>query len=164
MGSSPTATRTSESVGAPSGSETGVMLMGRGSPGEVLRAYSTSCSAIWGSIVWKHGCTSTSVAARYHPLRCRYASWTLPPQSSALIASPTCLVRAVRSDWREFQITLFMRQPPARHSHPVQCSIVQLPTNLHVSRDIQSLRGWCFRSGWTSDAFSSSNVCGVRRR
>jgi hypothetical protein len=70
LDSSRAATRTSESVGAPSGSGTGVMLMGRGSPGEVLRAYSATRSVVWRSIVWGHGRASTSVAARYHPLRC----------------------------------------------------------------------------------------------
>ncbi len=49
--SSPAATRTSESVGMPSGSGTGVMLMGRGSPEEVLHAYSATRSAVWHPIV-----------------------------------------------------------------------------------------------------------------
>ena len=130
--------------------------MGMGSPGEVLRAYSATRSVVWRSIVWGQGRVSTSVAARYHPLRCRYASWTSPPRSSASIVSPTRLVRAVQSDWREFQIALFVHWLPVQHSRPVRQSIVRLPTNLHVSGDIQSLCGWCFGSGWTSDAFSFS--------
>jgi len=78
LDSSSTTSCTSTSVGAPSGIGTGVMLMGRGSPGEVLRVYSATHSAIWRYIVWKHGRASTSVVAGYHPLRCRNASWTSP--------------------------------------------------------------------------------------
>jgi hypothetical protein len=72
--SSPAASRTSKSVGVPSEIGTGVMLIEEGSPGEGLRMYNAVRSAIWRSIVWKHGHASTSIAAWYHPLRCRNAS------------------------------------------------------------------------------------------
>ena len=42
--------------------ETGVILIGRGSPGEGLRVYNTTRSAILSPIVWKHGHALTSVA------------------------------------------------------------------------------------------------------
>ena len=154
--SSPTASRTSESVGTPSGIGAGSTLMGRGSPGGVLPVYKAIRSAVWRSIVWGHGRASTSVAARYHPFSSRNASWTSPPLSLASIDWPTLFVRSMRSTFREFQISLFIRRPPARHSRPVRRSIVRCATNFHVAVDIQSLRGCCLGSGWSQSAFNSS--------
>ena len=122
-------------------------------------------------MVWGHGRVVVSDAARYHPLRWRKASSTLPPASSASIRSPTRAVRASRSPRSAAHICRCILRAPIWQSLPVLRSIVRWLIRRHVSAEIQSFPRRLVGSASRHVSFSASKVwvnsscgpCGSRR-
>jgi hypothetical protein len=134
------------------------MLMGRGSPGESLLAYSATCSAVCRSIVWGQGRAIDSNAFQYQPLRHLKASCTSPLASLALIAAPTWAVRAARSIFNKAHIHLCIVRAAIWQSLPVWQSMVRWLMMVHVSSEIQSFPSQHFGLGFLHLSLSISKL------
>ena len=155
--SSVTALRNSPSIGVPSLTGIGSTLMGRGSPGESLRAYNAIRLVVCHTIVCGQMRVVVSNADQYHPFRWRKASFTSPPISLSSIASPTWSVLAAQSPRRAAHICRCIFCPLVWHILPVRRSMVRWLMSRHVSLEIQSLSCRFWGSAFAHCSFSASN-------
>ena len=134
------------------------MLIGIGALGLTLFLYKSTRSSVWRSIICLQGRASVSEASLYHPFKWRNASCASPFASSASIASPTLLVRSLRSFAKEAHIARFMLLLAAVVRRPDVRSIVICRTIFQVSSEIQLFCGLFFGSGSSQSTLSFSKL------